>query len=236
VKTFVIFRRELIGYFLSPLAWVVAIAFSLLLGLFFYFFGLKSTEATLAPVYNASVYAFILAFPALTMGSLAGEFRSGTFEVLATDPVRDVEIVAGKFLGVMAFFAVLLVPLPLYFVLYRVAGARPDAGPVVSGLVGMLLTGALCASIGLFASSLTSNQTVAFVMGFLALLVLRLIGTEVLELPEAVSRVLAYMSMPRHLSGLLRGRISSEDVIYFVSTTALFLFLSTRVLEARRWA
>ncbi len=237
MKTFIVFRRELMGYFLSPIAWVVIVAFSIATAVYFELVGLGRNTASLVPVYNLSALMFTIAFPALTMGSLAGEFRNGTLEMLATDPVRDVEIVLGKFLAVVSFFSAALLPLLFYYLLFRMAGAQPDAGPVWSGLLGMLLCGSLCAAVGLFASSLTSSHTIAFVLAFLAILVLRLVGSsQPLELPAWLTGILEYLSIQRHLVGLLRGRIASDDIVYFLSTTALFLFLSTRILEARRWA
>lgn len=237
MKSLVIFRKELIGYFLSPIAWIVAVSFALVAAAFFVREGLYATHATLDLVYSRCTFAFVVTFPALTMGALAGEFRTGTIETLATDPVRDSEIVLGKYLGVMAFFAMLVSPLVLFYALLRFGGATPDPGPVVSGLVGILLAGSLCAAVGLFASALSSNQVLAFVVAFLILLVLRLLGSaEAIELPPEVSKALVHVSFPPHLSDFLRGLVTLEDVTYFVSTTALFLFLATRVLESRRWA
>jgi len=237
MKTLVIFRKELISIFLSRVAWVVAVLFALATAIFFERSGLHGTEATLGGTFLAASTIFVVAFPALTMGSIADEMASGTIETLATDPVRDAEIVLGKFFAVLAFFTLLLAPLPLYYLLLRSVGARPDLGPVLSGLAGLWLAGGLCAAVGIFASALTSDHLIGFVVAFLILLVFRVIGAaSTIELPEAVAKTLVHVSLPYHLVPMIRGHVALEDLVFFVSTTALFLFLATRCLEARRWA
>ncbi|MBL8695510.1 MAG: ABC transporter permease [Planctomycetes bacterium] len=237
MKVWVVLRRELIGHFLSPIAWVVAVMFAIASAFFFEIHTLGRTVASLGSVYESTWWVFIVAFPALTMGTLAAEFRNGTIETLATDPVRDGDIVLGKFFGVMAFFVVSLLPLLFFWGLLRWAGGNPDPGPLLSGLFGMLLAGGLCAAIGIFSSSITSNQTIAFGVAFLMLLVLRLSDIpQPIELPTWLRVTLDYIDLPAHLRGFYRGRIALDDLIYFLSSTALFLFLSTRFLESRRWA
>lgn len=237
MKTFVIFRRELIGYFLSPIAWVVAVVSALFMARFFENSVIFNRTATLAGVYaNINYWIVSLMMPALTMGSVAAEFRNGTIEVLATDPVRDFEIILGKFFGVLTFFAFCLIPIPIFYVLLRLAGGNPDLGPALSGLAALFLAGGLAAAIGIFASALTQQQIVAFLVSALILFALRQVGeTEALDIWDWVRRAFAYLSMPNHFIPLLRGRVATNDVTYFVGTTALFLFLATRVLEARRW-
>lgn len=237
MKSFVIFRRELMGYFLSPVAWVVAVVAALMMARFFENFAMFRRTATLDGVYFSVANWLFLIMPALTMGSLASEFRNGTIEVLATDPVSDYQIVLGKFMGVLAFFAFCLVPLPVFYGLLRFVGGSPDIGPVISGLGSLLLAGSLCAAIGIFASALSAQQVVAYLIAALLLFALRQVGeTEPLDIPDWLRSVFGYLSLPNHLVGLMRGKIALNDVIYFVSTTALFLFLATRILEARRWA
>ncbi|MBI3817970.1 MAG: ABC transporter permease [Planctomycetes bacterium] len=237
MKTIIILRRELIGYFLSPIAWVVAVVSALFMARFFENSAVFSRSANLSGVYvNTAYWLVSVMMPALTMGSIASEFRNGTIEMLATDPVRDVEIVLGKFFGVVAFFVFCLLPLPVFYVLLRVSGGNPDIGPVLSGFGAMILEGALAAAIGIFASALSGQQIVAFLVSALILFTLRTLGaTEGMEIPEWLRRCFAYVSMPSHFYPLLRGRIATNDIIYFLSTTVLFLFLATRVLESRRW-
>lgn len=237
MKSLVIFRRELIGFFLSPIAWVVAVATAIVLARFFENFSLLRSRATLEGVYAASSYWFFLTIPALTMGSLASEFRSGTIEMLATDPVKDWEIVAGKFCGTLSYFLFCLIPIPIFYFVLRALGGVPDWGPVMSGALGLVLAGSLSIAIGIFASSLTSQQIVAYLVAALILFVLRTTGeAEPLDIPDWLRSVLGYLSVQRHLAGLFNGRIASDDIVYFVSTSGLFLYLATRILEARRWA
>jgi len=237
VKAFVIFRRELMGYFLSPIAWVVAVVTAIVMARFFENFSLLRSRATLEGVFGASAYWLFLTIPALTMGSLASEFRNGTIEVLATDPVKDWEIILGKFFGTLAYFVFCLIPLPVFYFILRYLGGSPDTGPIITGSLALLLGGAFSIAIGIFASSLTSQQIVSYLVAALILFVLRQVGeTEPLDIPDWLRSAFGYLSMPKHLAGMIHGRIGSDDIIYFVATTVLFLFLATRILESRRWA
>ena len=237
MKALVIFRRELIGYFLSPIAWIVAIVLSLVMARMFELYALLQTKATLEGVYTFTVGLYFLAIPALTMGALSQEYKMGTIEVLATDPVRDVEIVIGKYLGVVAFFLVSLLPLPIFYALLRFGGGQPDLGPVVSGFLGIVLMGSLCIAIGIFTSATTTHQLVAYLLAALIITFFKQVGdAEPFEIPEFLRNIFGYLSMHNHLVGFIRGRIGADDVVYFLGTNVLFLFLATRVLEARRWA
>lgn len=237
MKALVIFRRELVGTFFSPIAWIVAIVLSVVMARFFELHALLQTRASLEGVYASTVGLYFLAIPALTMGTIAQEYRTGTIEVLATDPVRDAEIVLGKYLGVVAFFLLSLLPLAAFYAMLRVAGGEPDPGPVLSGFFGIFLAGCLCIAVGLFTSALTSHQLVAYLLAALFIFAFKQMGeAEPLEIPELLRAIFGYVGMHSHLIGLIRGRIAIDDLFYFAGTTVLFLFLATRVLEARRWA
>jgi ABC-2 type transport system permease protein len=237
MKAFVVFRRELVGTFLSPIAWVVAIVLAIAMARFFETNALVQTKATLEGVYASTIGLYFLAIPALTMGTLSQEFRTGTIEILATDPVRDVDIVLGKFLGVLVFFMTSMLPLPLFYILLRVVGGEPEIGPVLTGMLGILLAGSFCIAIGIFTSAMTSQQLIAYLLAALVIFFYRQVGeAEPLDIPDVVRRVFGYLSMHNHFQPVIRGRIALSDLVYFVGTTALFLFLATRVLEARRWA
>lgn len=237
MKALVVFRKELMGTFLSPIAWTVAIVLAVAMARFFQVNALVQTKATLEGVYASTIGLYFLAIPALTMGTLSQEFRTGTIEILATDPVRDVEIVVGKFLGVLVFFAVSMLPLPVFYALMKLAGGNPEPGPVWTGMLGLLLAGSLCISIGIFTSALTSQQLIAYLLAALVIFFYRQVGeAEPLDIPDGIRRVFGYLSMHNHFQPVIRGRIAISDLFYFAGTTALFLFLATRVLEARRWA
>jgi ABC-2 type transport system permease protein len=227
-------RRELAGYFASPIAYLVAAAFLAISGYLFALILINSQQATLENLFfNINVILLFVA-PLLTMRLLADEQRSGTIELLLTAPVRDWEVVLGKFLAALALFgAMLLCTLYYPLMLWRLGG-HPDPGPIVTGYLGLLLLAAAMFSLGTLASALTENQIVAAVVAFGVLLLLWLIGGAGTIAPGAAS-VLTALSLPGHFDDFARGAINLEDVVYYLSLTLGGLFIATRMLETRRY-
>jgi ABC-2 type transport system permease protein len=177
----------------------------------------------------------IVAAPALTMGLLAEEKRSGTIELLLTMPVKDWEVIVGKFLGVLGLYGVLLV-LTVPYVLSVASLGDLDGGPVFTGYLGLLLTGAAMLAIGLMFSSFTTNQIVAFFAAAFVCFFLWLLDKFLPFVPAgAVQDTLEYIAIDPHLQDMARGVIDTRDVVYFVSLTGLALLLGFRGLESRRW-
>ena len=170
----------------------------------------------------------------MTMRLLAEEQKLGTLELLMTSPIRDYEIVLGKYISTVIILLATLV-LTLFYGLILVWFGDPDLGPFLSGYLGLILYGATTLAIGILASSLTSNQVVAAVVGFGSLLLLTLIAqaANVTSGPTAV--VLEQLSLSGHFDDFTRGIIDTNNIIYYVSATAVFLFLTVRNLESRRW-
>ncbi len=167
-----IFRRELQSSFNSPVAYVVIVVFLAIIGWFFTSNLFLNNTASLRIVFELVPLVFLFFAPAVTMRLIAEEKKSGTFELLATRPIRDIEIVLGKFLAAWTLLAAALAPTLLYLITLEAIGS-PDAGPVVTGYLGLLLMGGVYIAVGVFASSLTENQIVAFIIGFLIMLKLR---------------------------------------------------------------
>ena len=234
-NTLTIALKETRIYFTMPVAYIVAIVFVGLTGYFFVdSINVSYPKAEVSPYLFRCTLLLVLLAPTLTMRLMAEEQKLGTFELLLTSPVRDWEVVAGKFLASMAFFSATLV-LTFYYVLLLTWFGSPDAGPVFVGYLGLLLHGAAALSIGLLASSFTSNQVVAAAVGFGILLLLYTIGELAQVLGGISANLVSWISMTNHFDDFLRGVIDTGDLIYYLSIVVFALFLSTRLLESRRW-
>ncbi len=238
-------RRELAAFFYSPIAYGIATIVLLLNGVFFYIYLTHPAvdgdlRQAIPFFYGGFLFYWFLALlvpPLLTMRLFAEEKRSGTIEMLMTAPVTDAAVVLGKYAGVLAYYAALWVPTLLYFLLVAILGGEPDFGLVASCLLGTLLTGALFLSIGLFASACTSNQVLAAAAGLvlnLLLFFLPLLAT--LAIRPATKELLERFSIYEIVfSGFLMGLVDTAHVVYFVSLAGFFLFLTVRIVEARKW-
>ncbi|MBM3187551.1 MAG: hypothetical protein FJZ90_02390 [Chloroflexi bacterium] len=229
-------RRELSAYMLSPIAYVVAAVYLAVMGGLFGIILYYSREATMRYVmlHGVSILFLVLVSQVLTMRLLADEQRLGTLELLLTSPVRDWEVVIGKYLASLAVFLVMVL-LTGYIPVLLLRVGDPDVGPMLSGYLGYILLGAALLSIGLFASSVTQNQIVAAVLGIGITLLLWLSGALEELVGQSMKQVVTYLPIFDHYTDFVRGIIDTKDIVYYVSVTALFLFLSTQVLEARRW-
>jgi ABC-2 type transport system permease protein len=229
-------RRELTSYFCSPIAYVSTALFLLASGIFFWQDFQPGQPVEMRHVFDWMVWILVFIVPVLGMGLLSQEWSSGTIETLMTAPVEDLEVVIGKFLGSLAFLTVLVGP-TLVFVLMLELNGSPDFGPIFSGYLGIALVGALFVAITLFCSALTKSQVVAAAMSASMLFVITIIpyiaagqsslpGKWRTVVDEAVFRRYAQFS---------QGVIDLGNIVFFVAATSVFLFLTTKVLEARRW-
>lgn len=229
-----IFRRELRSYFNSAIAYVVIVFFLAIVGWFFTSSLFLLNIATLSTVFEVIPWIFIGFIPAITMRLLAEEHKAGTIELLVTKPIRDVEIILGKFLAAWALLGATLLPTMVYLLVVSSIG-EIDPGPVFAGYLGLFLMGGVYTSIGLFASSLTENQIVAFIVTLLLVLALFLIDKMLIFLPDTLSTTLEFLSVDFHFSSIARGVIDSRDLIYFFSVMGFSLLLATVSLERRKW-
>jgi ABC-2 type transport system permease protein len=229
-----VFRRELRSYFNSPVAYVVIVVFLAIVGWFFSSNLFLMNVASMRVVFELVPLVFLFFIPAITMRLLAEEQMTGTLELLTTRPVRDSEIVLGKFLAAWLLVAVTLLPTLLY-VLALITLGPLDIGPVISGYLGLLLMAAVYIGIGIFASSLTKNQIVAFIISFLIVLALFLLNKVLIYVPEGLASTFEFLGIDYHFSNIARGVIDSRNLIYFASLIGFSLLLATVSLERRKW-
>lgn len=231
-------RKELASYFNSPVAYIVIVLYLVVTSYFFFYpqgFFIVG-QAWLRPFFALLPWTLVFFVPPITMRLIAEEKKLGTIEVLMTLPVRDHEVVLGKFLGAYAFVAVMIgltISLPLTVAWL----GDPDPGPIVGGYVGALLLGASYVAVGLFCSSLTENQIVAVIASVVLLVALVLVGAPgVLTFaPEPLVPFFQYLSLQTHFESLGRGVIDTRDVLYYLSTVAFFLALTVWSVESRKW-
>ncbi|MBI2867684.1 MAG: ABC transporter permease subunit [Chloroflexi bacterium] len=236
-NTLAIAWKECKGYFAQPVAYVVAAVFLFVTG-FFFIDGLSGPlpEAGIRGyVLNIWWVLFVLALGGiLAMRLLAEEQKLGTVELLLTSPVRDSEVIMGKFLGSISFFLAMVVITFFYPLLLHLFGS-PDNGPIMTAYLGILLMGFLAFSVGLFASSLTNNQIISAIvsMGILFMLWFLYLGEDFLG--GNLADFFSFMSLRNHYRDFSVGIIETKSVIYLISMAAMSLFLAIRSLESRRW-
>lgn len=240
-------KREFRSYFDSPLAYVVICLSFLALGLMFFMLGGGFWQADRSSVERLFEYApmglSFLVVPVVTMRLIAEERRSGTLEMLITLPVKDSDVVLGKYLGALGLVLVLVLATLAYpFGMFKwpwVLGPL-DMGPVWSGYLGLLLFSAAATAIGLLVSSFAESQAVAFFITFFVLAALWFFDNAARFLSSSggglLPASLQYMSFQTRLSGFWRGLIDLRDVVFFVSVTLLSLLVAFRALERRKWA
>ena len=227
--------KELRSFFNSAVAYVILTLFLLIAGWFFATSLFLIGQADLRDVFSTVIPLIFLFFiPALTMRLIAEEKKSGTIELLVTLPVRDVEIVLGKYLAAVILLAAALALTFAYPLTISLLG-NPDGGALIGGYLGLLLMGGAYLAIGMFTSGMTQNQIVAFITGFVLIFALFMLDKVVMFFPGPIASVLEYASVTYHFENLARGVIDSRDVIYYLSLIILFLFLAVRSLEARKW-
>lgn len=231
--------KEIQVYFSSPMAYIIGMNFLAITGVFFTLnLGDPFPEASLSGFFQGATIILILLAPALTMRLLAEERKLGTVELLLTAPVRDWEVVAGKYLAGLVFLLAMVV-VTGYYVLLLFLFADPDPGPVYAGYLGLFLYGAAALAVGLLASALTSNQIVASVVAMVILGLLYLADFAARAWaqasPNLASTVIGEMSTKSHFDDFALGVIDTKHIVYFISLTAITLFLAVRALEAHRW-
>ncbi len=229
-------RRELGAFFVSPIAYVVTAIYLAVTGGLFGFILYYSREATLRYVlmHGVSLLFLVLITQVLTMRLLAEEQRLGTLELLLTAPLRDWEVVLGKFLASLGVFLVMVL-LTSTFVIVLLRVGEPDMGVILSGYLGYILLGTSLLAIGVFASSLTQNQIVAAVVGMGITLILWISGALGEFVGGAMESIVTFLPIFDHYQDFARGIIDTRDILYYLSVTVLFLFMSVRVVEWRRW-
>jgi ABC-2 type transport system permease protein len=239
----IIAKREFRSYFDSPVAYVVICLSFLVLGAFFFLVGggfWQIDRATVSRMFElAPLGLAFLVVPVITMRLLAEEKRSGTLEMLITLPVKDSDVILGKYLGAFGMLMVLVLATAVYPIamFYKPWNLGPlDSGPVFAGYFGLVLFCATATSIGLLLSSLTESQAIAFFLTVFVLLVLWFTGSLARWVGGSFGSVLNFIAFDSRLSGFSRGLIDTRDVVFFLTVTAVCLVVSFRALERRKWA
>lgn len=232
----IIARKELASFFDSPMAYLVTVAFLAVSGFFTWWFGtdvFMRGVADLSTFFNVANWSLFILIPAITMRTLAEERKTGTLDLLLTRAVTAQQVVAGKFIACLALITLaLLCTLPYYA---TVAMLGPvDHGPVVCGYLGLVLLGAAYIALGIFASSLATNQIIAYILA-LAFMAVFHFGTSVVaaNLTGTAGQVFRYLSAEIHFSSLGRGVVDSRDLVYFLSLTATGLVFAGNILARR---
>ena len=240
-------KREFRSYFDSPLAYVVMCLSFLALGFMFFMLrgGFWQTDrASVQKVFEFTPWGLsLLVIPVVTMRLVAEERRSGTLEMLITLPVKDSDVVLGKYIGALGLvlallLAMLLYPITMFSWPWHLGNL--DWGPVRSAMLGLFLFSGASVAIGLLISSVTRSQAVAFFVTFFVLVMLWMMGefTDYVgqEISQSLANVMSYISFNSRLQGFIRGLVDTRDIVYFISVAALALVFSFRSLERRKWA
>jgi ABC-2 type transport system permease protein len=236
-----IFRRELAGYFVTPVAYVFLVIFLALVGALTFYFGnfYERGQADLGPFFGLHPWLYAFLVPALAMRLWAEERDSGTIELLLTLPVTTVQAVMGKFLAAWAFTVLALaLTVPMWWTVNYLG--NPDNGVIVAGYLGSALMAGGFLAIGSFVSALTRSQVVAFVLGFLLCFLFLMAGYPlVLDAfrawaPQALVEAIAALSFQSHFESIRRGVLELRDGVYFVGLIAFFLFANVAVIEMKK--
>jgi ABC-2 type transport system permease protein len=227
-----IFKKEFRAYFVSPIAYIVISIFLIVTGWFFFSTFFLFNQANLRSFLSLLPVVFAFVVPAVTMRLFSEELNVGTYEILLTMPVTYREVVLGKFLAGVAFVAAMLLPTLAYPVTVSFLGDL-DWGPVVGGYVGAILLGASFCAVGLFASSLTRNQIVAFIIGVAVCFALVLIDKILFFLPSPLVGVLEYLGADYHFENISKGILDSRDIVYFLSVIFVGLYATQLAMEEK---
>jgi ABC-2 type transport system permease protein len=250
-----IFKREARHYYTSPIAYVVIVIFTAVFG-FLYFRNLTYYSqlsyqlmqnpyypqridlvmAVFAPLFSSNSIIFLLVIPPLSMRLFAEEKKSGTIELMFTYPVKDIQLVLGKWLASITILLVMLaLTVPGVFMAFKFAGSW-EWGPVLAGYLGMFLMGVSFLSLGILISAVSENQIVALIISYGALLGFWFIGWAIdPNSGKKIADVLTEFSIIQHLDNFVKGVIDTRNVLYYVLFIFTCVFLSARVLESKRW-
>lgn len=231
----VLARRELSAFFFSPIAYVVAAVFLAVSGIFFSEIFRPGSEAQMRDLFDRQAFILVFILPMLTMRLLAEEFRMGTIESLMTAPVKDWQVIVGKFAGTWLFFLVMLIPTLLYALMVWWFGSA-DVYPILTGYLGLILLGALYISVGTLTSALTRNQVVAGVLAFLILSIFTfLLWGITYKLTGIWRTVLQSVNVYERFGDFSRGLMDLRHIVFFMTATAGVLYIAVKLLESRRW-
>jgi len=231
-----IFKKEFKTFFISPIAYIFIVVYLVVTNFLFFQSFFLINQADMRSYFSILPWIFLLFVPAITMRSWAEEKKLKTLELLLTWPISDFQVVAGKFLASFCFLAItilLSISVPITVSLL----GSPDPGPIIGGYIGALLMGAAYLAIGLWISSFTENQIVAFILGVVITFALFIVGNPFVTMaaPSMLVPVLNYIGLGNHFQSIERGVIDTRDILYYFSVVSFFLFLNVQTLGSRKW-
>lgn len=229
-----LYLKETAGYFNSPVAYILTVAFTLITGYFFAQPLFLANQSSIAGFVEVAPLLLVFFIPAVTMRQFAEEIKTGTLEILATLPVTDLEILLAKYLASMTLALFALAATVTYPATIVLLG-RLDWGAALGSYAGLALTASVLAAAGLWASTLSRNQVVAFILAFLVGFSLFLFGKVHAFVPPGLQGVTDFLGLDSHLDSISRGLVDTRDLLYYASLSGWFLFLAHLNLGARRW-
>ena len=230
-----IFRREILSYFTTPIGYIFLALFYAGSGLFFNMTALSNGSTDMAYIFTLLIYVLLVVIPILTMRTLSEEKNQKTDQCLLTAPVSLGGLVLGKFFAAFVIY-ILAVAITVVYAVVVSAFAQPDWLVIIGNIVGFLLLGSAYIAIGIFVSSMTENQVVSAIISFAVMLLCYLLSAIAALIPvEWIANIIASLSFVDRYTGFTYGLFDLSNALFFVSVTAVFLFLTVRVLEKRRW-
>lgn len=227
-----IFKKEFAAYFISPIAYIVISVFLLVTGWFFFMTFFLQNQASLRDFFALLPITFSFVIPAVTMRLFSEELNVGSYEILLTMPVTFRDVILGKFLAAVAFVVAMLLPTLGYAITVSFLG-QLDWGPVIGGYAGAVLLGAAFSAIGLFASSITRNQIIAFIVSMAVCFMLTLLDKMLFFLPQSMLAIMEYLGADFHFENISRGIIDSRDILYFLSVVFVSLYGTQLALQQK---
>ena len=228
----IIYKREFKTFFTSPGAYIIISLFLIITGWFFFASFFLEGRADMRNFFALLPIIFAFSIPAVAMRLFSEEFKSGSFEILKTLPVTDLDIIAGKYLASLLFALIMLAPTLVYPVFISTLGDL-DWGPVIGGYIGAIFLAGAFSAIGVFASSTTKNQVVAFIISASICFFLTVINQSLVFLPAFLTGFLQYLSTSYHFSNVAKGIIDSRDIIYFLTLIFITLY-ATHLINKER--
>tara|TARA_Y100001968_G_C19284386_1_gene680889 strand:+ start:98 stop:754 length:657 start_codon:yes stop_codon:yes gene_type:complete len=217
------------------MAYIFLIVFALINGYFFNIQFFLINESDMRVLFNIVPLVYLFFIPAVSMGLISREKNIGTIEIISTLPIDEKDIVIGKYLAGLSLILIGLCVTLIHYINLIFVGSNIDHGAVFTGYLGLVLLGGVYTAIGLFASSLTENQVIAFIIGIGLVLVFFMMDKLLFFFPSSMTGIIQYLSTDFHLSNMSRGVLDTRNIIYFGSVIGFFLTITTRVLESRKW-
>ena len=231
----IIYKKELRSFFTSPMAYIFLVVFALVNGYFFTNTFFLYNQSDMRSLFGIIPLVYLFFIPAVSMGLISQEKSLGTIEIISTLPIRERDIVIGKYLAAFTLILVALSTTIIHYITLYQVGTTIDHGAIFTGYLGLALLGGVYTAVGIFASSITENQVIAFIVGIAIVLTFFLMDKLLVFVPSGLAGIVQYMSTEFHLSNISRGVIDTRNLIYFGSVIGFFLFMTTRILESRKW-